>query len=362
MKNKIFLGCLPGNADKEELLDMFSNFGAIKKVKLKKRKRGVCTGHGYIICESEETCQSILSNAGNFEYKGRSIEVMPFLYDTSLKNYQESFNKKRIVVSNIPLRATSGDLIRLFEKMGDIHKAFVIENKQMLAQISNRKRNRRGKIPTQRGFVIFKDARVSDSVIKKRVYMFGTLLELDYFIKKDADTMSKASAKGKDLESGESANRSSQDQVSREKSLMHQSLNKGHSKVAEVVDTPKHSKFEIRRKIPNIDFDYKDNFKIERNVLNPLRVSKIAIRHHHRGNIRLNTHPSFPVDKEGQRCQASRQSYYRVNDASLMQHGRQPTYKAKFNCFNTWCNRSRIQNSQKNTNPNPFRNFQSLHF
>lgn len=293
MINKIFLGSLPGNSDEQELLDLFSLYGQVSKVKLKKRKRGVCTGHGYLICQSDETFRNILSCSSQYVYKGREIDVMPFLYKDSLKSHQETFNRKRISVSNIPLEATSEDLEELFEQMGEVHKAFIIENKELLVHKKKKsKRKRKGKWskkkkPTQRGFVIFKDERTSDWVVKEKIFLFGVELKLEFYVKNSTEEQA-----GQDNEDNQeygqenSANR----YLDNGPPPLDKAVSSNRNEIgnAQQRHAPGSNEFGSRSVIPNLDFAYRDKIKIINQILDIKAKRLIDCRHLNLSNTRFN--------------------------------------------------------------------------
>jgi len=58
----------------------------------------------------------------------RQLSVLPFLEKKDLVKSQLKFNKRRIVVAQLPYHATENDLESYFNTFGEIEKAFIVHN------------------------------------------------------------------------------------------------------------------------------------------------------------------------------------------------------------------------------------------
>jgi RNA recognition motif-containing protein len=123
---KMFIGCIPGTASDEEILSVLSEFGDIKSLKLERRKNNKCSGYGYATVSTKEIYEKLLQSKPQFG--DRQLSVLPFLEKKDLVKSQLKFNKRRIVVAQLPHSATEMDLENHFRPFGEIEKTFIVHN------------------------------------------------------------------------------------------------------------------------------------------------------------------------------------------------------------------------------------------
>ena len=123
---KIFVGCIPGKATESSILEVFAAFPGQKHLHLERRKNNKCSGFGHLEVSSELAYQQILAST---HYLGeRKLTVLPFLEKKELMKSQLKFNKRRLIVAQLPHDTTDEDLEQHFSPYGALEKAFVVKN------------------------------------------------------------------------------------------------------------------------------------------------------------------------------------------------------------------------------------------
>lgn len=123
---KMFIGCIPGTASDEDILTVLSKIGDIKSLKLERRKNNKCSGYGFATVTSKSVYESLLKSKPQFG--DRQLSVLPYLEKKDLVKSQLKFNKRRIVVAQLPHHATEKDLETHFKPFGEIEKTFIVHN------------------------------------------------------------------------------------------------------------------------------------------------------------------------------------------------------------------------------------------
>ena len=123
---KLFIGCIPGTPSDEAILAVLTQFGDIKSIKLERRKNNKCSGYGFATVTSKAIYEELLKSKPQFG--DRQLSVLPFLEKNDLVKSQLKFNKRRIVVAQLPHHATETDLQNHFQVFGEIEKTFIVHN------------------------------------------------------------------------------------------------------------------------------------------------------------------------------------------------------------------------------------------
>lgn len=125
-KKKIFIGCLPPNTDKDELELYLLNFCKISKFKVRFRSNNKCAGFGSFYCRGGPKLWNLLKTP-HF-HKGRSIEMLPFFNKKEREIYHKEFNKRRLLVGNLPQGITDLELFLFFSCFVPISRAYVVQD------------------------------------------------------------------------------------------------------------------------------------------------------------------------------------------------------------------------------------------
>lgn len=141
---KLYIGCLPANADEQELIEALTEFGSVKSVSLI-QKKGKCVGSANAEADDEQSFKNFIES--QIFYQGRKLEISAFLMEGNLKMIQEDMNLRKVAVRNLFGDTTDEEIHEAFSKYGEIENAFMSADK---------KEDIKGK-PKNYGFVIFKD-------------------------------------------------------------------------------------------------------------------------------------------------------------------------------------------------------------
>lgn len=76
MGNKLFVGNISWDAEKQDLMELFSQVGTVEDVYLViDRERQRHKGFGFVTMSTEEEAQSAIESLNNYELKGRQLKV-----------------------------------------------------------------------------------------------------------------------------------------------------------------------------------------------------------------------------------------------------------------------------------------------
>ena len=184
---KIFIGCLPGIANEQNLIEYFSKFGEVINVDVKynKHTKKICSGFAAITVY-ENTEKLILAKKDHIFFN-RYIDCKKYIKGKKLEKKKKEFEKRRIFVRNIPRKFTDGQLKEFFTKFGAVERAFVIRNSKKI-----------GKKQNLYGFVIFQDEKSAKEALQYEIIeddKLGMKLNLSKFEKNGKKKKSKKSKK-----------------------------------------------------------------------------------------------------------------------------------------------------------------------
>ena len=75
MAKKLFVGNINWSASKEDLENIFSEYGELEEVVLIKDENGRSKGFGFVEMDSEDGAQAAVSQMDGQEFEGRSLRV-----------------------------------------------------------------------------------------------------------------------------------------------------------------------------------------------------------------------------------------------------------------------------------------------
>lgn len=167
MPTKLFIASLPTCVKKGELISFFSNYGEIKRVELvtqSNSRKG--KGFAFVTFIKEEDAQAVLNQ--QIFFKGRQLSIRKHLKGRELEKYRENFTNRRMFVGGVPLECEESELYSTFSHIGEIEKAYLIEDKQ----------NQR---VTKYGYVVFKTLESIEKALKKKFKIRGVLVKCQKF-------------------------------------------------------------------------------------------------------------------------------------------------------------------------------------
>jgi RNA recognition motif-containing protein len=155
---KLFLGCIPGSANEEDLLPILLQFASIKNLQLERRKNKKCSGYGKITVDSISAYEALLNSRPL--YKERELQILPFLEKTDLVKSQLQFNQRRIVVAQLEKSTTEDELAEYFSRFGAIEKSFVVVNRSDASMLPY-------------GHVVFADEKAAQAAMNQDSHFIG---------------------------------------------------------------------------------------------------------------------------------------------------------------------------------------------
>lgn len=167
MPVKLFVASLPTSIRKKELITFFSKFGEIKRVELvthKNSKKG--KGFSFVTFIKEEDSEKVLSQRVFF--KGRQLSIRRHLKGKQLEKYRMEFTKRRMFVGSIPLDCSEEELYSAFQHIGEIEKAYIIQDSQ--TQRANKY-----------GYVVFRKVESMERALQMKHSMRGVVLNCQKF-------------------------------------------------------------------------------------------------------------------------------------------------------------------------------------
>ena len=156
---KLFIGCLPSDTIPEEISGYFSKYCTeVDSLEIKIRKNGVCSGFGHLGCKvTSLQLQKVTSET--HMYRGRTLEVRQYLTVEELHQVAENLRQRKIHVSNLPEGTKDEDLRELFQKFGEIERAYLANKNPKKNEIY--------------GFVVFKTHKSIQSALKAHLTFRG---------------------------------------------------------------------------------------------------------------------------------------------------------------------------------------------
>ena len=121
----LFVRRLPSRIRKNELRKMFSEFGRVSNIFVKRNKRKEDSDTAIIEMDSNHAVREILRRKDRIRPKNKPVEISPYLSRKELESKNLEEGMKKIYLSNIPLEFTNGDLARSLEAFGKVNDALI---------------------------------------------------------------------------------------------------------------------------------------------------------------------------------------------------------------------------------------------
>lgn len=128
---KLFVVCLPGNANTGELTNILRSYAQVSSVTIAWRTtpqgKKYSLGYGFIICPDHHNAQKLLNLSKRIKYLSRSLIFKEFKTGSKLNIEKSEVYSRRIFVHNISLKTNNQDLGNFFSKYGPVETAYVVE-------------------------------------------------------------------------------------------------------------------------------------------------------------------------------------------------------------------------------------------
>lgn len=171
---RVFIGCIPGNSDTQELVNLLGQFARIQGVMLATDKNSAgseyCLGYGFAVCESKIDVEALLAKSNMLTYRGRYITLREYKVGGKLKEDKKKFNRRRLFLGNVPQATTNDEIIQIFSKFGSIENVYFVNQEKEQSY--------------KYGYIVFHDEQSAEKAIcdtqgvqigtfKLRVELFG---------------------------------------------------------------------------------------------------------------------------------------------------------------------------------------------
>lgn len=124
-RNKVFVGCIPGDINELELNTFFNFLGNVEYINLHYKNAVVNAGYCIVTCLDQETFRKLLEYPVIF--KNRKLECRPYLERSELEGYKKVYNQRRIYIYNVLRITTDSQIKELFERnIGPVENAYCI--------------------------------------------------------------------------------------------------------------------------------------------------------------------------------------------------------------------------------------------
>lgn len=172
LKNKYFVGSLPGSVREADVWRHFSRFGSVIDIEIiRNRTTNFCKGFGFLRIDLHIPEQEFI-RADHTYTASRRLTVQKHLEGGELRQKREEFDSKRLFLTGIMPWVREEDLYAYFSQYGEVALAFTASNKT-----SGREQIL--------GCVHFHDASLLDQVIEDSPHVFsGSKVKCSRFIGK----------------------------------------------------------------------------------------------------------------------------------------------------------------------------------
>lgn len=128
-KNTVFVGGLPGKADKATVQTYFSRFGPIKSIKMKSIDQSVGLNKGFAVIEfiTASSFHSCLKNPEIYLFD-RVVSCQPYLKGQELTEYLEDLNSRRLFIKFVPKSYSNYDFEQTFSYYGEVDFGYVVKD------------------------------------------------------------------------------------------------------------------------------------------------------------------------------------------------------------------------------------------
>ena len=119
---KLYLGSLPPNTNKTELLEYLRSLG-VDDIHIKATKKKVNKNYIIIVVDTKRSYDYLLRNT--FSFRGTVLKFAPFLTGDQKKANDLVLKEKRVFVNGFKHEATDDELKELFQFFGAVHSAYI---------------------------------------------------------------------------------------------------------------------------------------------------------------------------------------------------------------------------------------------
>lgn len=212
----VFVGGIPGNITRSEVVTYFSKFGKINNlfIPYKKETPDMNLGYCFISFEYEESQSYVLRTSEHF-LGPRRVSCRRYLNRASLSQQSHTSNERKVFVKFIPSSVSEARFREYFEEYGPLESCYIISYVDPRHPL---------KVPKSSfGYITFKDKQTCDKVVAQMFFKiedFSMKVEkYDPFFNRDTSLQKKSSAK-KDQSSLKDSSSNCQKESGKDASLL----------------------------------------------------------------------------------------------------------------------------------------------
>jgi RNA recognition motif-containing protein len=129
-KFRVFIGCVPGDAQDKEVLDILKTFAKVTSIKLARGRNSAnepyCVGYGFVNCSSQADVDTLVA-LKQVLYRGRDLSLRCFKQGNTLKSEKKMFTNCRVFVGGITTWIKFESLKPLFERYGALDAFYQVD-------------------------------------------------------------------------------------------------------------------------------------------------------------------------------------------------------------------------------------------
>lgn len=204
----IFVGGISFSTNANDIKQLFSMFGKVKRVKIVRNKKGNSKGYSLVKFETPLSAKKALESDQKLTLNTRILDCRPLLKGKSLKKMKESVNKKRISIENLPKKVNAEEkksLRQIFENFGKIQNFYFAREKD------------KDGIFSQKLLITYESEEGVDSCLKAVTYFKSVMLSKEPFVDKRENTKKSKKAIKKQSQSPQRASPKTHKKISPKK-------------------------------------------------------------------------------------------------------------------------------------------------
>lgn len=125
---KIFIGCIPGNSNSQEISTLLNQFAIVLNVSLgigrNKFNEEYCLGYGFGVCPTKKDVDILVQKSNSLLYRGRSISIREYKYGDNLESEKNNFNRKRLFFGGVAPGIPLSRVQEFFSQFGELENVY----------------------------------------------------------------------------------------------------------------------------------------------------------------------------------------------------------------------------------------------
>jgi len=176
---KFFVGGVPSDTKKRELLGLLRQYGVVSRITNFNPTRGKkLLGFCFVRFECLYS-DDIYIKEKEIKFKGRSLEIDPIVRRSCLKKRVEEKHLRRVYLPCVPNGMQEDDLRKIFNNYGKVTNCYLVESRDRKPKEELEDSSSAPKILRSYAFVIFEDASVAQKIIAMKNLLISSTTYLE---------------------------------------------------------------------------------------------------------------------------------------------------------------------------------------